>query len=375
MGSRTVTVMSSMQAASASPGFRPFAVIGKRPENRLVTSFWLQPLDPQGWRPFEPGQFLMLRLPGPDGAPVLKHYSVSSDPAAEGSYRITVKRETAARPGLPDGIGSSYLHDHVDIGAILSVEGPRGEFRLDRLSRRPVVLLSGGVGLTPLVSMLHALSGDAARRVLFLHACQDGSRHTLADEIAELARCRPGVTVHTVYQSPTAADRAAGRHHSEGFVTLRLLKQLLPPDACDCYLCGPSGFMQAVYGMLRALGVPKERIAYEFFGPATVLDPEAPLPASSAAISPIANKGATSITLARSRRTLPWNGGTGSLLDFLEAQGLSPEFSCRAGVCGTCKVGLLAGEVRYTDPPLDPVEPGAVLLCCSQPLGSVVLDL
>lgn len=368
-----MTVPTSLLGVPVTGGFRPFAVTSKRAENRLITSLWLRPLDAADWRPFQPGQYLILRLPDSGGTTVLRHYSISSDPADEGSYRITVKRESATGPGVPDGIGSLYLHDQAEVGTIVPVEGPRGEFHLDRASRRPVVLLSGGVGLTPVVSMLHALTADAERRVLFLHACRDGSVHTLADEIAALGQCRAGITIHTVYEQPTPADRAVARHHSEGFVTRELLQRLLPLDAYEFYLCGPTGFMQAVYRILRELGVPKERIRYEFFGPATVLDPDATPPAPPPAASRAAD--GVTVTLARSNRTVPWDDGSGSLLDFVEAQGLTPAFSCRAGVCGTCKVGLTSGAVRYTEEPLDPVESDQVLLCCSRPAESVVLDL
>lgn len=367
--------------ATADTGFRPFQVIEKRPENRLVTSFVLRPLDPSDWRPFEPGQFLVLKVPGPAGQPVLRHYSISCDPAIERTYRITVKREAAPEPGFPDGAGSCYLHDRVDVGSTLEIGGPRGAFRLDRESRRPVVLLSGGVGLTPLVSMLHAVARDPGRRAVYVHACRDGTVHALSDEVAMVARRRPDFLVHTVYQSPTDADRAARRHDSEGFVTRSLLQRLLPLDDYDFYMCGPPAFMQAVYGLLRDLGVRKERIAYEFFGPATMLDPAAetaPSPRPEAPAEPIPTVGmgpSMSVTFARSNLTAPWTDGAGSLLDLAEANGLSPEFSCRSGVCGTCRARLVDGEVRYTEEPLDPLADGEVLLCCSHPVRSIVLDL
>lgn len=253
-------------------GFQPFRVVEKRPESRIITSFHLEPVNAGGWLPFIAGQFLVLRIPE-DGPrrPVPRSYSVSSSPAEAGRYRITVKREPAPSPDLPEGIGSCWLHDKVDVGDTITAAGPRGEFMLDGNSPRPVVLLSGGVGLTPLVSMLHSLSGTA-RRVHFIHACDNGEVHALRDEVLALSRVRAGIDVHFCYRFPTDADRTASRYQSEGVVTRELLDKLLGTADYDHYMCGPPPFMKAVYGNLRARGVPKERIAYEFFGPASVLE-------------------------------------------------------------------------------------------------------
>lgn len=359
-------------------GFRAFKVTGKVRESAIITSFHLEPADADGWLDFRPGQFLALRIPAGGGAdPVLRTYSLSGPPGMPGRYRITVKREPPAAAGLPAGLASSYLHDHVGVGDTLMAQGPRGDFVLDATSTRPVVLLSGGVGLTPMVAMLHALAPQASRRVCFLHACENGDVHALRDEVAALCATRPGLTAHVCYRAPTAQDRAAPRHQSEGLVTTALLQQLLCLDDYDFYLCGPPPFMAAVYGQLRGFGVPKARIAYEFFGPATVLEaPAAPAAFSPvAAPAPTAEPGAATVTFRKSGRVLPWNPAAESLLSFAEDSGLSPEFSCRAGVCGTCRAGLLSGDVRYFEEPLDAVPAGSVLLCCARPDGAVVLDL
>lgn len=356
-------------------GFRDLRVTAKVRESAIITSFHLEPTDPAGWRPFEPGQFLVFRIPTAEGS-VLRNYSVSCSPEREGSYRITVKREAAPASGLPNGAGSCYLHDQVNVGDVLQAEGPRGDFMLERQSNRPVVLLSGGVGLTPLVSMLHALAATE-RRAFFIHACDNGDVHALRNEVEALAASRPGVTAHFCYRFPTDADRAAGRHHSEGVVSRQLLQELLPLDDYDFYLCGPAPFMQAVHGTLRGLGVPKHRIAYEFFGPATLL--EAPAEPVSVAATPVAvvevPADAVTVEFRRSGRTAVWDGAAESLLAFAEEQGLSPEFSCRSGICGSCKSHLVAGEVAYFEEPLDELAAGEVLLCCSRPQGAIVLDL
>jgi ferredoxin-NADP reductase len=347
-------------------GFRRLRVTARVRESETITSFHLEPVEPEGWRPFEAGQFLAFRIPVADGF-ALKTYSVSSSPADTGHYRITVKRE--ATPGLPDGVGSCHLHDRVGVGDELLAEGPRGEFYLDRDSPRPVVLLSGGVGLTPLVSMLHSLTD---RPVYFIHACDHGGVHALDGEVRALAARRPGVAVHICYRHPRPQD--SGRCDSQGLVTRDRLRGLLPLDDYDVYLCGPPPFIQAMYATLRSLGVPKHRIAYEFFGPATVLDPDGTAEAPPVPAPPEAT-GAVTVEFRRTGRTVAWDERCPSLLDFAEAQGLDPDFSCRAGICNTCESGLIDGEVEYFEPPLDQPPPGRVLLCCSRPRRSVVLDL
>ncbi|WP_315918325.1 2Fe-2S iron-sulfur cluster-binding protein [Mesorhizobium sp. SP-1A] len=361
-------------AAMRVSGFRELKVVSKLRESSTITSFHLEPLDPGGWRDFQPGQFLVFRFPTAEGGTVLRNYSVSCAPGTAGRYRITVKREAAPAAGLPDGISSCHLHDHVEIGDVLVAEGPRGDFVLDEASDRPVVLLSGGVGLTPLVSMLHAL-GAGDRRVFFIHACDNGEVHALREEVERVAASRPGIVAHFCYRFPTGQDRASGHFHSEGVVSRDLLQKLLPLDDYDFYLCGPQPFMQAVYGILRDLGVAKQRIAYEFFGPATVLE-RAPAQSGPSKVQqqPAAGDDVT-VEFRKSGIKAAWDGKAESLLAFAEEQGLSPEFSCRAGICGTCKSRLVSGEVAYFEEPLDELADGEVLLCCSRPQGAVVLDL
>ncbi|TPN88439.1 2Fe-2S iron-sulfur cluster binding domain-containing protein [Mesorhizobium sp. CU2] len=369
----------SARANTKSSGFRDLKVVAKTRESAIITSFLLEPKDARDWRPYEPGQFLVFRIPGPKEASapngyVLRNYSVSGSTSDVGRYRISVKREASPRPGLPDGISSTFLHDEIQVGDVLTAEGPRGDFVLDTKGNRPVVLLSGGVGLTPMVSMLHALASDDARRVIFIHACENGDIHAFRDEVSDLAALRPGITVHFCYRCPTDLDRSEGRFNSEGLVSRDLLQALLPLDDYDFYLCGPPPFMQAVYTTVRELGVPKERVAYEFFGPATVLDGGQPAIVASPAAE-IEPQGTTvTVEFRRSGIKAAWDG-TSSLLELAEDQGLQPEFSCRAGVCSTCKSRLIGGEVDYFEDPLDELEPGEVLLCCSRPRGSIVLDI
>jgi ferredoxin-NADP reductase len=377
-------------AAQSVSRFRPFRVVSRTPESRTITSFALEPLDPADWHAFEPGQYLPIRIPGQDGqASALRTYSISSAPSDGTHYRITVKREGAPAPGLPNGIGSCFLHDRVAVGDLVEIAPPRGEFVLARDTQRPVILASGGVGLTPLVSMLHALTSEPEREVHFLHACDDGEVHALRREVDELIRSRPGLTARYCYRAATPADVAAGLHHADGVMTRALLRSWLPLGDYDVYLCGPPPFMASVYAGFRELGVRKERIRYEFFGPATVLEAvQEDMPAASLAVPlPPAGKpmvtaeanevGASlQISFAQSQRAAAWDEASDTnLLAFAERLGLDPPFSCRAGICSTCRTGLLQGEVDYVEEPLDPPGPGEVLLCCAKPRGPLVLDL
>lgn len=363
----------------SGPDFRPLRVVARVKESETITSFVLEPVEAAGWRSFEAGQFLVVRLPSGKGQPApLRHYSVSSAPGGPPRYRVTVKREPAPHRAGGAGLGSGYFHDEIRVGDEVLAEGPRGAFTLDRSSRRPVVLLSGGVGLTPLVAMLHALAAESGRTVHFIHACDNGGLHALRDEVEAVAAARPGVHVHFCYRAPTGRDVAAARHHSAGVVTRGLIQRLLPLDDYDVYLCGPTPFMRAVHAILRSLGVPKNRIAYEFFGPASLLDdedaPSPPPPAAAAVATPETSPDAL-VRFARSGISAAWTGASPSLLDLAEAQGLRPEFSCRAGICGTCSARLLSGDVEYFEEPLDPPPDGQVLLCCARPAGSVSIDI
>ncbi|MFZ1469396.1 MAG: FAD-binding oxidoreductase [Paracoccaceae bacterium] len=346
-------------------GPRTLTVVAKRRESSLITSFHLAAEGGADLPPFRPGQFLVFRLQTPDGE-VVRNYSLSGSPDAPGQYRISVKREAL-------GAGSRHLHDQLQVGDRLVADGPRGAFVLDEDSPRPVVLLSGGVGLTPMVAMLHRLAAGS-RRVAFVHACEDGAVHALRGEVSTLAASRPGITAHYAYRTPSDADRQAGHHHSDGLLTREVLQGLLCLDDYDFYLCGPPPFMAAIYPMLRSLGVPKARIAYEFFGPATVLE-EGPVAAAPQPAPVAPDTGAITVEFRKSGITAVWSDAAESLLSLAEDNGLRPDFSCRAGICGTCKSSITAGEVDYFEEPLDELASGEVLLCCSRPKTSVVLDL
>ena len=366
------------QGLQGKTGFRGLRVAAKIVESSLITSFHLEAADGSALPAFRPGQFLVFKIPSGDPkGHVLRNYSLSGSPDDPRQYRISVKREPSAGPALPVGLSSNYLHDKVCVGDVLMADGPRGEFVLDEASNRPVVLLSGGVGLTPMVAMLHALADRSTRRTVFLHACENGEVHALRAEVDGLIGRRPGLSAHYCYRAPSPGDLAENQFHSDGFITREVMQSLLCLDDYDFYLCGPPPFMQAMYQTLRGLGVATDRIAYEFFGPATVLDAEVkPKPmATTAGAAPAPAEGAITVEFRKSGIVAAWNTSAQSLLAFAEDQGLKPDFSCRAGICGTCTSRIISGDVAYFEDPLEDLAQGELLLCCSRPKTAIVLDL
>lgn len=374
--------MTSVTAPEATSRFRRFRVTRRTQESASIVSFELVPVDGAALPPFVAGQFITLRLQLSSGERLLRTYSLSGDPADATRWRISVKREAGA-DNVPEGRGSSYLHARVHVGDELDLAGPSGAFVCSDDITRPVVLMSGGVGLTPLVSMLHrlrAMDGAHGRRVHFIHACENGGVHAFRDEVRAVAVAHPNVQVHFCYRIPSVEDRALKHFDSEGLISKDTLQSLLPLDDYEVYLCGPPAFMQANWRLLRGLGIARERIHYEFFGPATVLEEE-PVPATSGKAAIVeATKPESAASLATVRfhplaEPVVWDPACASLLDFAEKLGYEPAFSCRTGICNSCVTGLIDGEVEYTEEPLEPPSQGTVLLCCAKPAGCVTLAL
>jgi uncharacterized protein len=333
-----------------------YRVMAKVRESEVVTSFELAPSDGGLVPAFLPGQYLTVRLP--DG--VIRTYTVSSAPDCRTHYRISVKRESLGR-------GSRHLHDHVYEGSLVDVMEPRGDFHLhhDR-DTRPVVLLSGGVGVTPMISMLHAL-GRGETEVTFVHACENGAVHAFRDEVDQLVRESTRLKAYYLYRTPSEDDRRQGKFNAEGVLTVDHLRALVTSASADFYLCGPGGFMQAVYGALTELGVPADRIFYEFFGPSTLLGGRE---------ANVSEASGPEVVFARSGKRVSWGNFKGSLLEFAEENGAKPDSSCRVGVCNTCQCRIKAGEVSYFDEPADEPAEGYALLCVSRPTSAeLVLDL
>ncbi|AZN38672.1 NO-inducible flavohemoprotein [Paenibacillus albus] len=256
--------------------YRAFRVERKVVESDVITSFYLVPQDGGAMATFEPGQYVSVKLDIPGEANThIRQYSLSDAPGKP-YYRITVKREEALQD-KPAGKVSVHLHEQVQSGDVLWLSAPAGDFTLDQEEARPLVLMSGGVGQTPLVSMLNTVTAaNPQRRVIFIHAAQNGDVHALKQQVKELAERHPQVAVHVVYNKPTSRDRELQTYDKEGYIDLPWLKKVIPTTNAAFYFCGPVPFMRTVNGLLKELGVNSADIHYEFFGPAGSLETAEP---------------------------------------------------------------------------------------------------
>lgn len=366
-------------AAQARAGLQNLVVARKEVESETITSFYLKPEDGSALASFLPGQFLsfQLSIPG-QSRPVMRTYSLSDSPDRE-YYRVSIKREPppANRPDLPPGLSSNYLHDRVDVGTVLRVWAPRGKFHIDPDGERTVVLISAGVGLTPMLSMLNAIvRGTSRRRVWFLHGARNGREHAFGDHVRRLARENANVTAHIRYSRPGPEDLEGRDYDAEGRLDIDVLKELLPFDDYEFYLCGPTPFMRSLYCGLLSTGVAESRVHYEFFGPASALSEEAAPQGQAPTRAPSAELGGECVVeFARSGLTTTWDPECESILELAEHQGLNPPYSCRSGICRTCMCELSEGEVEYLEQPLNAPDPGCVLICVCRPKTKVVLDI
>ncbi|EPR28110.1 MULTISPECIES: NO-inducible flavohemoprotein [Geobacillus] len=247
--------------------FRRFVVVKKVKESGVITSFYLEPEDGKAISDYLPGQYVSVKLSIPGETYThIRQYSLSDAPG-KGYYRISVKRE-AATADKPAGIVSNYLHDHVQEGDVLELSAPAGDFTLDLSKTTPVVFISGGVGITPLLSMAHTLAiRQPTRPAAFLHAALNGRVHAFDEELRMLAE-RPSFSYHICYESPSDEDRRHPHFGKEGRIDLAWMQSVIPTKDADFYFCGPVPFMKTVYRALKQWGVPEEHIHYEFFGPA-----------------------------------------------------------------------------------------------------------
>jgi nitric oxide dioxygenase len=280
---REAQIYREQQANHGWEGFKRFVVQRRERESDVITSFYLAPATGEPVRAFKAGQYLTVRVATSAAATTMRNYSLSCAPDAR-QYRISVKREPALADGAPDGFVSNHLHDRVKVGDVIEVAPPCGEFTLgDAGDRRPLVLVSGGVGITPVLSMLHAaLARNDARDTYFIHGALDGDRHAFRREVLDLADANERLRVHFRYTSPTRLDRERELFDSEGNVDAALIKSLVGTADAEFYLCGPKPFMTGVYGGLLTLGVKAADMHHEFFGPALSLQPAATLPAEEA---------------------------------------------------------------------------------------------
>ncbi|CAD5371777.1 putative Nitric oxide dioxygenase [Rubrivivax sp. A210] len=361
------------EARRLAQTWRPYRVARIDDESRVIRSFHLEPADGHAVPAFQAGQHLPIRLKAAKGEHLHRTYTLSQAPSDEG-LRLSIKRE---------GVASSHLHDHVRVGDVLEALGPRGQFTIDATLRRPAVLIGAGVGITPMVAFARHLVAEGFRNrrtrpVHLIQVARDEALRAFGAELQALAqRAQGAMALHVVLDHGAGAAQAALEVVHKGPLTMALLKSLLPFDDHEFFLCGPPGFMQALYDGLRDLGVRDARIQAEAFGPSSLkrrLDgavAQAPPPAPAA-------RQAT-VTFTRTGDAAEWTPEHGTLLEFAEGKGLNPPFSCRAGHCGSCATRLTAGAVTYAEPTAWRPAQGEVLLCCAVPAAGggerVALDL
>jgi ferredoxin-NADP reductase len=361
------------EAKSAWNGIRKFSVTQKVTECADTFSFYLKPHDGKSLPPFKPGQYLtfQLNIPGV-GKPVVRCYSLS-DSARPSHYRVTIKRCPAPEGGEhPPGVGSSYFCDHVKVGDILDVKAPNGHFHLDLEQERPVVLISGGVGVTPMIAMANALiEAKATREIWFFHGARNGRDHMFKAYMNGLASENKNVRMHVCYSKPHESDASGRDYHHEGRVTVDLLKQLLPSNNYEYFLCGPGAFMESITEDLRTWGVPDDWVHFEAFGPASVKRAAKPEAKVAVTFPPF---GGLEVTFAKSGRKVAWQGGGRSLLELAEEARVKIDAGCRAGNCGSCLVAIKSGTVEYIGAHGADVEEGSCLACICRPATALVID-
>jgi ferredoxin-NADP reductase/MOSC domain-containing protein YiiM len=357
-------------AAPAWRGFRPLVIVASREESADVRSF---EFTAEGGLPLPsalPGQHIVVRVrPNPDAPAVTRNYSLCGPPGSP-NYRIGVKNE--------HGLASSFLHQSVRAGCHLEVSAPRGLFTLaDGVT--PVVLISAGVGVTPMLAMLHSAAAmDAAspRQVWWLHSARDRAHHSFAEEADRLLVALSASHRCVVYSRPAPGDVLGPHFDRPGHLSPQLLQEIGVPRDADFYLCGPPGFLDDFQKGLMAWGISRFRIHAELFGPASALTPGiSSVPATVPHRPDGPAGGGPMVTFLRSGLAVPWDTRFGSLLELAEACAVPVRWSCRSGVCHNCESGLIEGELAYAPEPLDAPAEGNALICCATPVTAVELDL
>lgn len=359
-------------------GWREFLVdrVALEDEAGTQRTLILRPVDGLPLPDFAPGQYLTfsIDLPASSAEPkrtIVRCYSLSDQPNGE-TYRITVKRMLApvTRSDLPAGAASNFLHDAVRNGDVLKVKAPSGIFVLDTTSDTPAVFIAGGIGVTPMISMIAwSLAHQPERRIFLFYGVRNSSDHAFKVLLERLAQGHPAFTLAVLYGAPGPDDIETRDYQHTGFIDVALLKRILPHGRHQFYVCGPPAMMAALVPALAEWGVPKSDIRFESFGPA-----------SSGYVRPVAGIAGTpptkpfDVQFRRSGRTVAWTGEDASLLDFAERRGIPVESGCRTGSCGACETPLVSGDVRYASNPDFDVPSGACLLCVGLPASNLVLE-
>jgi ferredoxin-NADP reductase len=372
----SATLEDDEPAVTAWQGYRTFSVERRAVEDaaQSICSFYLVPADGKVLPPFLPGQFLTFRLDVPTAAggtePIIRCYSLSDAPRA-GGYRVSIKRmPQPAGSDFAPGRSSNYFHDHVDVGSQLQVRAPGGHFHLDR-GESPVVLIGGGIGITPMLSMLDWCLAEQPRREVWLfYGVRNSREMIMKSHLESLAAAYPNFHLRVCFSDPLTGDVAARDYQHRARIDVNVLRMQLPLKPYHYYICGPTPMMESLVPALEDWGVPDSRIHFEAFGPASVKRRSA----TTATLPAATDEGKVVVTFAKSGKELNWQPASGSLLEFAEANGIAVNSGCRAGGCGSCQTTIQSGEVVYRQVPDYDPEPGTCLLCVCMPKTSVTLE-
>ncbi|MDP7662846.1 MAG: 2Fe-2S iron-sulfur cluster-binding protein [Nitrospinota bacterium] len=371
-------VFKEVQSSEFSwPGYRKFTVQRKVPEGGGVCSFYLAPHDGKPLPSFKPGQFLTFNLHFQGGGrdaekEVVRCYSLSDRSGHADYYRVSIKKVPPPRdkPDLPPGVASSFFHDSLIEGDILDVKAPRGNFFLDTSQQSPIVLIGGGIGISPVLSMLNTIAESRSHReVWFFLGVRNQRDHIFKEHLHNLTLEHENIRLNVCYSDPTDND-VEGRDYQHGEqVSVDLFKRILPSNNYDFYICGPPPMMKSLTEGLKKWGVPGNHVHFEAFGPASVKKEPAETEKDGADAGP-----KHKIVFAKSNKTLPWDTSSGSIMDFALANGVNIDSGCRAGNCGTCVTAIKSGQVTYIQEPGTAPEAGTCLTCISAPNGDLTLD-
>jgi ferredoxin-NADP reductase len=357
-----------------SSSYRKFIVDRIVPESVSAKSFYLVPADGGSLAPHAPGQHLPLRLTIP-GQSRLVHRSYTLSDCENGQcYRLTIKKEPPPlhQPDAPGGVSSTYFNDIVRTGDAIEAKPPAGNFFLDLQQNHPVVLIAGGIGVTPLLSMMNAIARHQPNRPAWLFfSLRHGRDHVFKQHIQSLIRAHPSIRHHIFYSQPKPEDRPGVDYHHARRIDVPFLATMLPTLQMEYYICGPDGMMKSVIEGLTGAGVAKEQIRTESFGASSAASPQIPTNPPATLAPPSV---ACTITFQKSGKVIPWNAQAESVLQLAEQHGVEIDSGCRYGDCGTCLTPLLKGQVTYNHPTTAKPDPGTCLPCSCQPDGAIVID-
>lgn len=341
--------------------FKEFVLEKIEIESSIIKSFYFKRLDNKPLDNYLPGQHVIIRIKikGSDEE-IIRNYTLSDAPGKD-YYRLTIKREN-------HGKASKYFHDVLKVGDTLEISNPSGDFYLTENSLKPVVLISGGVGITPMLSMLEYMTtNEPFRKVSFLHISQNKSVQVMFNRLKELNKNNKNLYLSIHHSKPDNDEQIHNDYDYEGYITKKHLESILPISEMDYYLCGPTGFMERMFQFLIELGVKEDNIKYEFFGAGKKLGEQHVFVDS--------DTNNFRVNFTKSNKEVNWDNKHASILDLAESVGLNPEFSCRMGTCSTCESTLLSGDIEYDPEPFMEIPEGRVLVCCSQPKSNIEIEL